>query len=149
MLSKTGIENVSADYFRKDQANGVTAPDLAKDCSFSEHIVRARGKRTQFTSVSLSPEKIRDFGPVLYQALQLEINSDGHTLVQHSDLMSALRVAANSSEKEERARAIQAQRYARRRKEGLLQWSFDVSGVEKKDMITWVFGKIQKYFKRE
>ena len=28
--------------------------------------------------------------------------------------------------KEERAKAIQAQRYAKRRKEGLLQWSFGI-----------------------
>ena len=139
---------MTAEYFRKDRPDGVTAPDLAKDCSFSEHIVRARGKRTQLTSVSLSPEKIRDFGPALYQALQPEINGDGHTLVQHSELMSSLREAAIGSKKEERARAIQAQRYARRRKEGVLQWSFDVSGVERKELITWAFRNIQKYFKR-
>lgn len=139
---------MTPDYFRKDQVDGVTAPDLAKDCSFSEHIVRARGKRTQLTSVSLAPDKIRDFGPALYQALQPDIHSDGHELVQHADLMQALRDAANGSEKEGRARAIQAQRYARRRREGLLQWAFDLSGIERKELITWAFRAIQKYFKR-
>jgi hypothetical protein len=136
------------EYFRRDQADGVTAPDLTKDCSFSEHIVRARGKRTQLTSLSLTPDKIRDFGPVLYQARRTEIDIDGHTLVRHSALMDALRDTACSSSKEERARAIQAQRYAKRRMEGLLQWSFDTSGVDRKNMITWAFSKIQKYFGR-
>lgn len=140
--------DMTPDYFRKDQADGVTAPDLAKDCSFSEHIVRARGKRTQLTSVSSAPDQIRDFGPVMYQALQPDIDRDGHTLVQHADLMQALRDAANGSEKEERARAIQAQRYARRRREGLVKWSFDLSCIERKDLIAWAFRNIQKYFKR-
>ena len=50
------------DYFRRDQRDGVSPPDLSKDCTFAEHIVHARGKRTQFTSVSLDLSKIRDFG---------------------------------------------------------------------------------------
>ena len=64
------------DYFRRDQADGVTAPDLSKDCSYAEHIVRARGKRTQLTSVSLDPQKINDFGPALYRALRPDIDGD-------------------------------------------------------------------------
>lgn len=136
------------EYFRRDQSDGVTAPDLTKDCSFSEHIVRARGKRTQLTSLSLAPDKIHDFGPVLYQAIQTQVDDDGHTLVKHSDLMTALRNIALSSDKEERARAIQAQRYAKRRMEGLLQWSFDLSGVDRKAVITWAFHNVQKYFRR-
>ena len=67
------------DYFRRDQADGVTAPDLSKDCSYAEHIVRARGKRTQLTSVSLDPQKINDFGPALYRALRPDIDGDGPT----------------------------------------------------------------------
>lgn len=142
------MTTVADEYFRKDQSIGVTAPDPTRDCSFSEHIVRARGKRTQLTSLSLAPDKIHDFGPVLYQAIQAKVEYDGHTLIPHSDLMVALRNTALSSDKEERARAIQAQRYAKRRMEGLLRWSFDLSGVDRKDVITWAFRNVQKYFKR-
>jgi hypothetical protein len=140
------VTDVSADYFRRDQDGGITAPDLAKDCTFAEHIVRARGKRTQLSSVALEPERIRDFGPVLYRALSAEMLADGHSLVEHAALLSALRATATSATKEERARAIQTQRYARRRTEGLVQWSFDTAAVERKDLISWAFGKVQKYF---
>jgi hypothetical protein len=138
----------SPDYFRKDQADGVTAPDLAKDCTFPEHIVRARGKRTQLTSVSLDPDKIRDFGPLLYRALRSKIDEDGHSLVEHTELMASLHLAATSAKKDERARAIQAQRYAKRRKEGLVKWSFNVTGVDRKDLISWAFQSVQKYFSK-
>lgn len=137
-----------SDYFRRDQGDGVTAPDLSKDCSFAEHIVRARGKRTQLTSISRDRQRINDFGPVLYRALRSEIDADGHTLVEHEELMRQLRIAAESTEKEERARALQAQRYAKRRLEGVVRWDFVLSGVERKDWITWAFRHVQKYFSR-
>ena len=120
----------SQEYFRRDQADGVTAPDLARDCSYAEHIVRARGKRTQLTSISLDAQRIHDFGPMLYRALRPEINHDGHAIVEHAELMQQLRAAAASNEKEERARALQAQRYAKRRQEGLVQWNFSLDGVD-------------------
>jgi len=138
----------SPEYFRRDQADGVTAPDLTKDCSFAEHIVRARGKRTQLTSVSLDPLRIHDFGPMLYRALQPEIAQDGHAIVAHAELMQQLRTAAASNEKEERARALQAQRYAKRRQEGLVQWTFSLEGVDRKTLITWAFRNVQKDFNR-
>jgi hypothetical protein len=140
------MTNLVADYFRRDQDGGVTAPDLSKDCTYAEHIVRARGKRTQLTSVSLAPHKIRDFGPALYRVLRDEIDRDDHTIVEHSDLMGHLRNVAESSDKEERARAIQAQRYAKRRLEGLVKWEFSIGGIDRKALITWAFGNVQKYF---
>jgi len=39
------------DYFRQDQSDGISPPDLTKNTTFAEHIVRARGKRTKYTSV--------------------------------------------------------------------------------------------------
>ena len=59
------MTNAPCDYFRQDKETGFTAPDLSKNCTDAEHIVRARGKRTQLTSVSLAPTKIHDFGPKL------------------------------------------------------------------------------------
>jgi hypothetical protein len=126
----------SPEYYRRDQADGVTPPDLTKDCSYAEHIVRARGKRTQFTSISLDPEKIRDFGPMLYRALQRQIGQDGHAIVSHRDLLQQLHEAAASTAKEDRARALQAQRYAKRRREGLVVWSFLLDGIDRKTLVT-------------
>ena len=137
------------DYFRRDQADGVTAPDLSKDCSYAEHIVRARGKRTQLTSVSLDPQKINDFGPALYRALRPDIDGDGHAIIEHSELLQHLRVSAELNEKEERVRALQAQRYAKRRKEGLVKWNFSFGGIDRKNLTSWAFQNIQKYFRRE
>ena len=137
-----------ADYFRRDQNGGVTPPDLSKDCTYAEHIVRARGKRTQLTSVSQDPKKINDFGPTLYQVIHQGLKEDNHTFVEHLELMSLLRNSAESSEKEERARAIQAQRYPKRRLEGLVKWNFSTETVERKELITWAFDKIQKYFRK-
>lgn len=136
------------DYFRRDQTDGVTAPDLSKDCSYAEHIVRARGKRTQLTSVSLDPQKINDFGPALYLALRPDIDGDGHTIIEHLELLQHLRVSAELNEKEERVRALQAQRYAKRRQEGLVKWNFSLGGIDRKDLISWAFQNVQKYFRR-
>jgi hypothetical protein len=108
-------------YFRRDQNEGVTAPDLSKDCTYAEHIVRARGKRTQLTSVSQEPKKIHDFGPSLYQLIHQSLEDDSHTFVEHSELISLLIKSAESTDHEEHLRAIQAQCYARRRLEGLVK----------------------------
>jgi hypothetical protein len=137
------------DYYRRDQADGVAAPDLSKECTYAEHIVRARGKRTQLTSVSLDRQKINCFGPALYRALRPDIDRDGHAIVEHADLMRQLRAAAESNVKEERARAIQAQRYAKRRQEGLVRWNFSHETIDRKDLITWAFRKVQIYFVRD
>ena len=96
------MTNVPCDYFRQDQEKGVTAPDLSKDCTYAEHIVRARGKRTQLTSVSLDPTKIHEFGPKLYQVLLHVIDQDQHTIVEHAELLASLRVVAGSSKRSAR-----------------------------------------------
>jgi hypothetical protein len=53
---------------------------------------------------------------------------------------------AESNIKEERARATQAQRYAKRRLEGLIEWHFIYDGVDWKALISWAFQNVQKYF---
>lgn len=135
------------DYYRRDQAKGITPPELSKDCTYAEHIVRARGKRTRFTSISLDKERISDFGPALYVALRQDIEAAGHEIVEHSVLMDALRVAASTGEKEDRLRAVQARRYAAKRKEGLVDWKLDISRVERKDLFTWSTAQVRPYFK--
>ncbi|MGA3002248.1 MAG: hypothetical protein ABSE20_11010 [Acetobacteraceae bacterium] len=137
----------TSDYFRRDQRGGVTAPDLSKPCSFAEHIVRARGKRTKYTSVSIDPDKIDDFGPVLYQALCPEIRGAGHAIIEHDALMQSLRDEVVNGTKMDRRRALQAQRYAIRRREGLIDWTFDTTGVQRKELITWAFTQIRNFFR--
>lgn len=136
------------DYYRRDQADGVTAPDLSKDCSFAEHIVRARGKRTQMTSVSRDPAKIHDFGPSLYMVLRDVLRGGGHDLVEHAELIERLREAAQAGQKDERTRAVQALRYAKRRCEGIIRWNFSLANVDRSDLITWAFRNVQRYFRK-
>jgi len=133
-------------YFRRDRSSGITPPDLAKRATYAEHIVRARGKRTQFTSVSLDASKIRDFGDALYRLKSEAAIADGHGLVDHEALLESLRQTVQSSDKADRARAIQAIRYARRRLEGLVHWQFDTKSVETKDLIRWASARVAPYF---
>ena len=133
-------------YFRRDQATGITAPDLRKACFHAEHIVRARGKRTQYTSVSLDTDKVHDIGETTYKLKCQDLLGDKHVLVGHSDLLAGLRSTAKTTQKAERVRAIQAIRYATKRREGLVQWVFDVAGVDQKDVINWAQPKVAAYF---
>ena len=109
--------------------------------------MRARGKRTQYTSVSLRPRAIQDFGEALYRLERSKLDEHEHSLIEHEDLLSSLRETIANEEKEERTRAIQALRYARRRAEGLIDWTFDTSGVDRKALITWAYDRVQPYFR--
>jgi hypothetical protein len=141
------------DYFRRDQSSGISPPDLSKDCTFAEHIVHARGKRTQYTSVSLDLTKIRDFGDADYKLEREKLaceptTTESHRLVEHESLIAELRRVVREGEKEDRLRAVQAMRYATRRKEGLVSWSFDIAVVARKSLIAWAASKVQAYFTR-
>jgi hypothetical protein len=148
-LSDSTPETPPRDYFRRDRNEGISPPDLSKDCSFAEHIVHARGKRTQFTSVSLDPAKVRDFGEAIYVFDRVAGAGDNHLLVEHETLMEELHRVAQQETKVERARAIQAFRYAGRRREGLVRWGFDIQGIARKDLINWAHQAVQKYFRRK
>lgn len=134
------------EYYRRDQKEGITAPNLAKCCSYAEHIVSARGKRDQYTSVSLAPHTIRIFGERLYRLLKDALLEEGHDLVEHTRLLNALREVAGTQNKAHHARAVQALRYAKKRKEGLIEWKFETHSVASKDMISWTYAKVQHYF---
>ncbi len=138
-----------AEYYRGDQRAGITAPDLSKDVEYADHIVKARGKRTQFTSVSKKSGKIRDFGDSLYHLQQEKLAEDDHQLVEHQQLINALREQARGTEKAAKLKAVQAIRYARKRAEGLVDWRFDTSGVQRKDLIAWAGSRVQAYFQRQ
>lgn len=136
------------EYFRRDRPAGITAPDLSKDCTYAEHIVRARGKRTRFTSVSRDPERIREFGDQLYKLQHGRVIADAHVVVEHSALVDSLRASIRGQDKADRARAVQALRYALMRTEGLVDWRFDTSGVERKDLLAWAEQRVRPYFTR-
>ncbi len=78
-------------YFRRDERDGISPPDFSKACTFAEHMVHARGKRTQYTSVSLDLSKIRDFGEAEYLLDQQLTADDGHLLVDHDSLLAEQR----------------------------------------------------------
>ncbi|SRR5579883_1744168 len=146
-MSDSGADS-TREYFGRDQRDGVSPPDLSKECTFAEHIVHARGKRTRFTSVSLDLTKIRDFGDTDYRLERQKLLDDQHELIEHEALLSELRRVVREGEKAERLRAVQALRYASKRKEGLVNWSFDISRVARKDLISWAKGRVQPYFTR-
>jgi hypothetical protein len=135
-------------YFRRDRNDGISPPDLSKDCSYSDHIVHARGKRTQFTSLTLDLDKCRDFGECSYKLLREDAENDDHKIVEHEHLLAELQLAVSEGKKLERLKAIPALRYARARKEGLVDWHFDISRIERKEVVNWAYKHIQKYFVR-
>jgi hypothetical protein len=136
------------DYFRRDRKEGITAPDLTKSYSVAERIVRARGKRTNFTSVSLDLVRLHDFGEAQYQLKRAKAEADRHRIIEHEELMTMLLNTCRSSDKYDRARALQAMRYAKTRLEGLIEWRFDASAIERKGLIKWAYRQIQKYFRK-
>jgi hypothetical protein len=141
-------ETTTRDYFRRDQRDGISPPDLSKECTFAEHIVHARGKRTQLTSVSWDLSRIKDFGDTDYRLDRDKLTDDEHSLIEHEVLVQSLRKSAREEDMAERLRAVQALRYATRRREGLVKWSFDISGIARKDLITWAGRHVQAYFIR-
>jgi hypothetical protein len=82
----------------------------------------------------------------LYRLKRDAIDADGHGLVEHEALVESLRHTVQSTDKAERARAIQAVRYARRRVEGLVEWHFAVEAVAPKDLIGWAAPRVAAYF---
>lgn len=74
--------------------------------------------------------------------------ADGHELIEHEALLSRLRDSAAAQEKAERLRSVRAMRLARKNREGLVQWNFDIVGVERKDLIGWAGERVQKYFSK-
>jgi hypothetical protein len=85
----------------------VSPPDLAKECTFAENIVHARGKRTRYTSVSLALSRTKDFGESSYRLERMKLTGDKHVLVQHDSRPDELRTVIRGSQKADRSRAIQ------------------------------------------
>ena len=108
----------------------------------------ARGKRTQFTSVSESDDAIKHFSGELYRCSQTQITGDGHTFVEHSSLVDSLREEILRSRRGDKIKAERALQYATRAREALIDWQFDFRRVLRKDRITRCGTQIQPYFTR-
>jgi hypothetical protein len=96
--------------------------------------------------VSLDQDKIDGFGPTLYKVLREKLGMAGHALIEHSTLIDHLRQLASTSQKADRARAVQALWYARRRREALVEWKFTISGIDRKLLINWAYAQVQEFF---
>ncbi len=135
-------------YFRRDQKDGITGPNLAHRCTFAEHIVHARGKVTQYTSVTLDGQKCRDMGDATYRLLRPDVDNAGHSVVEHALLVTELERVARSEEKADRLRAVRALQYAKRRLEGLVDWKIDISSVAPKDVMERGRKEASKFFSK-
>jgi len=60
-------------HFRKDSSNGITPPNPDARVSYVDHVTKARGKRTQFTSVSEAADAIRHFAGDLYRCSRVRL----------------------------------------------------------------------------
>ena len=136
------------DYFRRDKADGITAPNLALDCSLAEHVVRARGRRTRYTSVSLDLRSISRFGKASYRLLRDRLVEEGHRLIEHEDLLRHLRDTIRGRDRAERLRAVRGLRFVLQHKEGIADWRFDIAGIDRKDLLAWAAPKVREFFSR-
>jgi hypothetical protein len=141
---------VGRDYFRRDQADDITPPNLGDDSStYAEHIVHARGQRTRYTSLSTDPDSIKMFGPQLWRFHEDVAHADGHGVVSHEELLAVLRQEC-CSPADARAQdlALRALPRARMRREALVLWRFDTSRVARKLLTEWAQPHVRKYFSK-
>ncbi len=135
-------------YYRGDSSKGITPPNLAVESTIPEHIVRARGKKTNFTSVSLDKDKVKSFGDAIYTLLNDILHTDMHKLIEHKQVLESLRTFAKGDDPKQKDLALRAIPRAKSNLEGLIRWNFkipsDVGGSTK--LISWVSPKVQKYF---
>jgi len=88
------------------------------------------------------------FGDQLYRLNRDKLVEDGHTLIEHLRLLAALREEVKNEDKGARLKAVQALRYARLRAEGLVEWSFDLRGLDPRSRFRWAAAQIRPYFAR-
>lgn len=78
------------DYYRKDHPKGITPinPDFEKDVV--EHITKARGTKTRYTSVSNSLLSIRWVNGVGYKVVTEKVLTDSHEILNYDYLLELL-----------------------------------------------------------
>jgi len=136
------------DLYRRDQTDGISPPNLIDSSTFAEHVVHSRGKRTKYTSLSSIPDLVREFGDQLWKLIQPKITDEGHILVSNTDLLEQLQCDIREGDDHTRELASRAIHRVKNRREWLVDWHFDVSGVDRKDLITWASRHVRPYFVR-
>ena len=136
------------EHYRKDNPNGVTAPNPDGDRDIVAHITKHRGMKTPYTSVSEDQNAIRHFSGELYKTDSDDIVAGGHVFKNHSEVVDELTSIIQTSARAERILAGRAFQYVKRAKEALIDWRFLLDNVKKKDRISWCYSHIQKYFQR-
>ena len=136
------------EHYRKDNPNGITAPNPDGNRNIVEHISKHRGMKTPYTSVSENLNAIKHFSGELYKTDPVNVVADGHNFKSHPDVIDELRSIIQTSVKSERILANRAFQYAKRAKEALIDWQFSLDNIKRKDRISWCYDHIQKYFQR-
>lgn len=135
-------------HYRKDSKNGITPPNPDGEQDVVEHITKHRGMKTALTSVSESSDSIAHFEGVLYSVEEVSVTRDGHNFTSHRALVAELRRRRDESTRSEKLLADRAIQYAKRAKEALIAWQFDLNGVQRSKRIKACFDRIQPYFRR-
>jgi hypothetical protein len=136
-------------HYRKDNPQGVTAPNPDAEKDIVAHITKRRGHKTPYTSVSEDEKAIEHIsGGALYKTESDDVVQDSHSFITHSELLDHLRKIGMSSHKGERIKVSRALQYAFRAKEALIDWQFNLESIDRKDRIAWCSRHIQKYFRK-
>jgi len=136
------------DLYRRDQTDGISPPNLGDRSTYAEHVVHARGKRTRYTSVSEDPARIHDFGQQLWKLRQPEVQGAGHLVVVHTALLARLQADLRGGDPDLRELAARAIPRVRRRLEALVDWRFDITRIDQKEIVNWVIAQVRPFFTR-
>ncbi|MGO9018041.1 MAG: hypothetical protein ACLQBD_26090 [Syntrophobacteraceae bacterium] len=135
-------------HYRRDNPNGITAPNPDAPKDMVSHITKHRGMKTAYTSVSEDKSAIEHFSGELYKTESDHVVRDKHIFHDHSSTISSLNELIQTSRKGERVVALRALQLAKRAKEALIDWQFSLDSVDRNERITWVFRYIQRYFSK-
>lgn len=112
--------------------------------SIVDHITKARGEKTQYTSVSDELQKLDQFQGVPWECNAIHIAQDLHIVIDFNTLIGLIQSSTERNTKKARART-----HATRAREHLIEWSFSLpSNLNSSTRITWLEKKITTYFKR-
>jgi hypothetical protein len=133
-------------HYRKDNPNGITAPNPELERNVIFHITKCRGMKTPYTSVSEDINAINHFDGVTYRTNSDDIRTDNHIFITHANLLQELQNVIRTAKRAEKVKAERAYMLAQRAREGLIDWQFCLDSIERKNRIAFCFTQIQKYF---
>lgn len=133
-------------HYRGDQDKGITAPNLGLDVTFAEHVVKARGRKSNYTSVSENRAAAQIFGKV-YTLDEIGLRNDGHQLFCSISIQKSLQDTIKSGGPQAQL-ALRAVPRVAKNSECLIKWDFKIpSKFTGGSLISWTYNTIQKYFK--